>query len=201
MPDDAPYAVAPPPANRRVRAVIRSPDRRRALVLLNNRVIPGQLTVLLPGGGIEEGETPYEALQREFAEELGCRVELGPNNCRLLFSTTVAFDPKPGDEGGDPRVQLLFFLVDGFEGVPRNMEPESVVSVDWLQLEEVTRRVGADTSDWRIQIGALEALRRGLDPAKSGEVEVNGSMAREVERVDVPHKSHRVAPLPITQSA
>ena len=52
-------------------AVIVNSDRRIAAV----QESPGRRH--LPGGGIEAGETPAEAVRREVLEELGCHVRLG----------------------------------------------------------------------------------------------------------------------------
>lgn len=62
-----------------------------------------------PGGKIEAGEAPEEALARELEEELGVRARVGPQVAHVHFGY-------PGGRG----VELLFYRVLGFEGEPRN---------------------------------------------------------------------------------
>lgn len=45
---------------------------------LIKRIREDQTYYVFPGGGIEAGETPQEAAQREAMEEMGVRVEMGP---------------------------------------------------------------------------------------------------------------------------
>ncbi|MFA1546465.1 NUDIX domain-containing protein [Actinomadura chokoriensis] len=54
----------------------------------------------VPGGYVERGETPYQAAEREVAEELGIRPEIG----RLLVA-----DWAPNEAEGDK----ILFLFDG----------------------------------------------------------------------------------------
>jgi len=69
-----------------------------------------------PGGKIESGEEPVEALVRELREELGIEAHIGPELQRYLFK----YDTRPP-------VQLIFFEVRDFRGVPVNYEFEQIL--------------------------------------------------------------------------
>ncbi len=81
---------------------------RGGRLLLARRPVQGAHPGLweLPGGKVEEGETPEEALVREWREELGVRIGgLVPHG----FAT--------GDSAGRP-LTLLFFTIRCLEGEP-----------------------------------------------------------------------------------
>lgn len=94
-----------------------------------------------PGGKIEPGETPEEALVRELAEELGISAEVG------LPLSVVRYQYREGED-----VILHPFLVRVSGGRPvslvhavlRWVEPSNFSKLDWLAgdypiLEEVAR--------------------------------------------------------------
>ena len=62
-----------------------------------------------PGGKIEAGETPPEALRRELEEELGIRAEIGAEITRILHTYL-----------NGNSVDLHFFIVERFENELQN---------------------------------------------------------------------------------
>ena len=76
-----------------------------------------------PGGKIEPGETPQQALARELAEELGISAEVGPAVTRIRHHYR---------HGG--AVDLQFFTVRTFTGEINN---QIYQQVRWVKLEDL----------------------------------------------------------------
>ena len=76
-----------------------------------------------PGGKIEAGESPVEALARELDEELGIRASIGPAVTRIRHNYR---------HGG--AVDLQFFAVHEFTGEINN---QIYAQVRWVRLEDL----------------------------------------------------------------
>ncbi len=68
-----------------------------------------------PGGKVEPGETPEQALTRELQEELDIRAAAGDEIARYQFTYP-----------GKPPVELIFFRVLESRGEPRNVIFEEI---------------------------------------------------------------------------
>jgi 8-oxo-dGTP diphosphatase len=76
-----------------------------------------------PGGKIERGESPQQALSRELQEELGISATIGPRVTHIRHNYR---------HGG--AVDLQFFAVPSFEG---ELENKIFHQFKWVKLEEL----------------------------------------------------------------
>ncbi len=117
-----------------VRAVVLDPADR---ILLVRFEFPTNGVWATPGGGIDEGETPEQAIARELDEELGLMdVELGP--WIWTREHIVPFENGLWD-GQVERYALV--RTDAFEPAPRftpeQLADEFVVGMRWWTLAEL----------------------------------------------------------------
>jgi 8-oxo-dGTP diphosphatase len=76
-----------------------------------------------PGGKIEAGESPQQALSRELEEELGIRATIGPHVTHIRHNYR---------HGG--AVDLRFYSVPSFEG---ELENKIFHQLKWVKFEEL----------------------------------------------------------------
>ncbi|MCP4422926.1 MAG: NUDIX domain-containing protein [Chloroflexi bacterium] len=102
-------------------------------ILLIRRRRNGRSYYVIPGGGVEAGESLAQAAIREAREETGLEIELGP----LLYSRLL---------DGDRIQQTEYtFLVKGFTGKPILRDPEimakqstnNMYRLEWVPLTEL----------------------------------------------------------------
>jgi 8-oxo-dGTP diphosphatase len=99
---------------------------REGQVLIGQRR-PDQPMALLwefPGGKIEAGESPQQALARELSEELGIQAAIGKPVTRIRHNYR---------HGG--AVDLQFFAVNEFTG---EIDNQIYQQVRWVRLEDLT---------------------------------------------------------------
>lgn len=96
-------------------------------ILLARHAKNGKTYWLLPGGGVDFGETLKAALIRELKEEANVDVEVH----RLLF-TTDSISPN-----GDRHTVHLAFHANIIAGEPRLGNDERVVELRWVSRDEM----------------------------------------------------------------
>jgi 8-oxo-dGTP diphosphatase len=112
-----------------------------ALILRDGKVLicqrtkhqPMPLKWEFPGGKIEDGEQPRDAMRRELEEELGILAHIGPEVARICHTY------KSGS-----KVDLRFFAVTAFDGEIENrifrdvrwVERERLPAYDFLEADQ-----------------------------------------------------------------
>ena len=157
---------------RYVRAIITCKSGQ-FLAQVNNRVVLGSLTIMVPGCQVAPGESELTALARALRDEVGITLQLDACNCRFLANRTYEF----GEGHQKEAASINFYEIEADGSVPRNMS-DSVLSVSWLSLGDVRRYLDLDGGNWKIALGVLDAVEAALDPAKSKRVESGRELSR-----------------------
>ncbi len=83
----------------------------------------------LPGGRMQEGESPQEGLAREVLEEIGVYVEIG-----RPFYTEVGVPTRPG---GHQRFFIVYMATLRDAEQPFSLAPNEIEEVRWVSKEEL----------------------------------------------------------------
>jgi 8-oxo-dGTP diphosphatase len=126
---------------RAVRAVLLDPDDRVLLVRWHFEHPDGPVDIWgTPGGGIDDGEGPEDAVRRELLEETGLAVE----DCGTRVAHRVHVTPMRTTDGAtwDGQEEWFYLLrVDRFEprGLlsDRELRAESLHELRWCHVSEV----------------------------------------------------------------
>ncbi|MCC6276302.1 MAG: (deoxy)nucleoside triphosphate pyrophosphohydrolase [Oligoflexia bacterium] len=100
--------------------------RKEGKILLGRRPVGESLAGAweFPGGKIDQGELPQEALARELQEEVGIEAEIGP--LRLVHTHSY----------GERGVLLVFYDVHFWKGEPKTLYHEDLI---WVAPDELRR--------------------------------------------------------------
>jgi 8-oxo-dGTP diphosphatase len=95
----------------------------KLLICQRTRHQPMPLKWEFPGGKIEEGEQPRDAMRRELEEELGITAHVGEEVARIRHTYR-----------GGSQVELRFFLVHKYEG---ELENRIFRDVRWVERNQL----------------------------------------------------------------
>lgn len=111
-------------------------DRSQAVVIRNNRIlmikekIDGRIFFNLPGGGVEDGETPEQAALRELLEETNV-------HGKIIRKLSVQYK---ADNAGEVHTFLVEVNDDELpsKGYDPELREQAIVGVEWKKLNEIT---------------------------------------------------------------
>jgi len=103
-------------------------------VLVTHTRVPSGIITNFPGGGLELGEAPVEAVSREFQEETGITVAIQ----ELLFCSQQ-FQQNP--EYPTEQLIHIFYLVERMGGeLITHGNNDDVASVEWVSLNDLEHK-------------------------------------------------------------
>ncbi len=149
--------------NHRTRAVITNPKGQILVLIRNFRKQAGRShpIVMLPGGGVDEGETSEEGLRREVMEE--CGLEIFDVSFFWKFKETrpLKFPESEYWHGAD----LINNEFDFYRAetqttkTPSLLEPDKFDDVSWIQLTDIEAYANKHRAV-EIGDGILQAAKR-----------------------------------------
>lgn len=133
------------------RAIVIGPGDRILLFCIEDDELPDKRFWICPGGGLEPGETPEQALSRELREETGIeQFELGP--CAWLRTHTWWWPATNEWITSDERYYVVHVHADAVDTTHlQDDEIQFIAGYRWFTLEELRthpdRLVPADFAD------------------------------------------------------
>ena len=160
------------PTDLTVAAVINQDGR----YLLVEERAGGSVVLNQPGGHIETGETPEQAVVREVREETGCKV-----SCRELIGIYLWIQPQTRQQF--LRIMYVADFLDRDESLPVD---SSIVRVRWLSADDVQdRRRSTRTPVVLRAIRDFEAGRRASDTVFSGMLPLQNNVLAVMANADL----------------
>lgn len=121
-------------SKRQIVVVIALIQNAEGEVLLQQRLDPLILDAHekweFPGGRIDYGESPEDAIRRECREEIGCEIRIKKLMPRIQSTVWVRTDDK------EQHVIIICYLAELASGEPRPSD-EKVAKVGWFAREEI----------------------------------------------------------------
>jgi 8-oxo-dGTP pyrophosphatase MutT (NUDIX family) len=104
-------------------------DNHQQVLLVKHTYRPGWHT---PGGAVDPGESPNDAIVREVLEETGIALLTAPTLFAVYVNSGLNIDDFP-----------ILYVARGVEGIPKANDHREIIDVRWFPLQSLP----SDTTD------------------------------------------------------